>query len=422
VCVATLALGAQSGLSPRERQLQIDSFEHVWKTVREAHWDPTLGGVDWQRVHDELRPRMDQVKTAREARAVLVEMLARLKQSHFNIIPFDVYEAIEEAPAPGAKRRSAGDGRTGMEVRVIGGQALVVSVEAGSEAARQGVQPGWQITRIDGEEIGPVIAKAAGAVKQSELTLMRALLARLTGPIGEQLRIQFRDGADQLVERDISLVRPRGTLARFGHMPPQYVWIEWRKVPRNTGYIRFNLFLDPARLVAAFEEALKSFKTVDGIVIDLRGNPGGIGIMAAGMAGFFIDQPDQRLGTMYMRQTSLKFVVYPRQPTYRGPLAILIDGASASTAEIFAGGLKDLGRARIFGARSAGAALPSLLERLPNGDGFQYAAANYISEGGKVLEGAGVTPDVEVTHTRERLLAGRDAALEAALDWIRARK
>ena len=72
-------------------------------------------------------------------------------------------------------------------------------------------------------------------------------------------------------------------------------------------------------------------------------------------------------------------------------------------------GLKDLGRARIFGTRTAAAALPSLFEKLPNGDGFQYAIANYISEGGKPLEGLGVTPDVETPITRDSA-AGRQGS------------
>jgi carboxyl-terminal processing protease len=99
-------------------------------------------------------------------------------------------------------------------------------------------------------------------------------------------------------------------------------------------------------------------------------------------------------------------------------LAVLVDGSSGSTAEILAGGLKDIGRARIFGTRSAGAALPSVIDRLPNGDGFQYAIANYISKGGKPLEGIGVIPDEEVRLTRRSLLEGRDAVLDAAIDWI----
>ena len=141
-----------------------------------------------------------------------------------------------------------------------------------------------------------------------------------------------------------------------------------------------------------------------------------------GMAGWFIAQPDQILGTLYMRDTTLKFVVNPRLAAFAGPLAILVDGASASTSEIMAQGLKDLGRARIFGTRTAAAALPSVFEKLPNGDGFQYAIANYISEGGKPLEGLGVTPDVETPVTRQALLAGKDPALDAAIEWIESRK
>jgi carboxyl-terminal processing protease len=144
--------------------------------------------------------------------------------------------------------------------------------------------------------------------------------------------------------------------------------------------------------------------------------------MAMGMAGWFISQPDQKLGTLYMRDTTLNFVVNPRLATFAGPLAILVDGTSASTSEIMAEGLKDLGRARIFGTRTAAAALPSVFERLPNGDGFQYAIANYISEGGKPLEGLGVTPDVETPVTRQALLAGKDPALDAAVAWIESRK
>jgi carboxyl-terminal processing protease len=91
---------------------------------------------------------------------------------------------------------------------------------------------------------------------------------------------------------------------------------------------------------------------------------------------------------------------------------------SASTSEFLAGGLKDLGRARIFGSRTAGAALIANVEKLPNGDGLSYAFANYISQGGEELEGVGVIPDVEVIPTREALLRGEDPALSAAIAWI----
>jgi carboxyl-terminal processing protease len=234
--------------------------------------------------------------------------------------------------------------------------------------------------------------------------------------------VEFLDGSDQSVRKTLRQEKPRGTLTQFGYLYPTHVWFDSSKVGGgNIGYVHFNMFLDPARLMNLFGEAVQSCAKCGGFVIDLRGNPGGIGVMAMGMAGWFIDQPDQLLGTLYMRDTTLKFIVNPRVNTFGGPVAILVDGASASTSEIMAEGMKDLGRARIFGTRTAAAALPSVFELLPNGDGFQYAIANYISEGGQPLEGLGVTPDVEAPVTRKALLDGRDPALDAAVAWIKAR-
>ena len=121
---------------------------------------------------------------------------------------------------------------------------------------------------------------------------------------------------------------------------------------------------------------------------------------------------------MYMRTLPLRFIIFPRAEVYSGPVAILVDGFTASTSEIFAGGMQDLKRAHVFGERTAGAALPSHIERLPNGDGFQYAIANYISASGRQLEGNGVIPDVEVALDQAALSEGLDPVLQAALDWL----
>src|SRR5205085_8327041 len=130
--------------------------------------------------------------------------------------------------------------------------------------------------------------------------------------------------------------------------PTMHVWVDTKKIG-NTGYIGFNMCLDLPRVMGRFSDEVNTCMKCDGLIIDLRGNPGGIGGMAMGMAGFLVDKPDQRLGTMYMRETTLNFIVNPRAEVFAGPVAVLVDGLSASTSEIFAGGLKDLGRARVFG-------------------------------------------------------------------------
>jgi carboxyl-terminal processing protease len=209
-----------------------------------------------------------------------------------------------------------------------------------------------------------------------------------------------------------------GNMVAFGNLPNMRLEFESRALAGGVGYIRFNEFLDPVSLMPNFEAALRGFGDAPGVILDLRGNPGGIGIMASGVAGFFIGEAGKQLGQMKMRDpasgeiTTLKLAVFPRANVFAGRVAVLIDGGSASTAEIFAQGMKDLKRARIFGTRSAGAALASDIIRLPDGDGFQYPTASYTSASGRVLEGNGVIPDVEVRE-------GSEAVIDAAVKWIR---
>ncbi len=412
--------GQVGDLSYKNRN--VESFEHVWKTVRDKHYDPQLGGVDWQAIHDELKPRIEKSDSIDETRNILAEMLGRLHLSHYRIIPGTVYTELGTGGGPG------GDGSVGIDIRVIDGKAVVTSVDPDSPAAKAGVLPGWVLRKVDTNQIAPLIAEYLQHDKDStlrDLTLRRAVLLRLEGAVGDTAHVAFFDEHDQPVFKNLVRAEPRGRSTALGYLGPARVWLDSRRIEasgQSIEYIGFNLFLDPSNLMPEFASAVQSCLKCNGFIIDLRGNPGGLGAMATGMAGWFVDKKDARLGTLYLRETALKFVINARAETYAGPLAILVDSTSASTSEIFAGGMQDLKRARIFGSKTAAAALPSVVERLPNGDAFQYAIANYVSEGGQTLEGNGVTPDVETPLTREALLSHKDPALDAAVNWIRAQK
>jgi carboxyl-terminal processing protease len=391
-------------INPRQKQLQIDSFETVWTTVRDKHWDPRPGGLDWQAIHEEYRPLIDAATGDDQARAIVRAMLARLKETHFAIFAPGLAEEIAN---------DEGDGTPGFEVRVLDAHVVITDVYPGSP-----VHAGWEVLNAGKWEMPNLVEKLHADAAINEYALERAVQSRLTGTVGASKHFVFLDGSGERVGLDLKLQTPRGELAGFGNLPPQRVWFAFHKI-ENTGFIRLTEFLDLPRVIPAFGKAIQDCAKCEGLIIDLRGNPGGIGGMAMGMAGWLTERQDQQLGTMYMRGATLKFLINPRADAYTGPVAILVDGTSASTSEILAGGLQDLHRARIFGTRTAGAALPSVITRLPNGDGFQYAVANYISEGGLPLEGNGVTPDVEVRLTRASLLAERDAVADAALEWIR---
>jgi carboxyl-terminal processing protease len=410
---------AQSALTPAERQLNVDSFEQIWKTVRDKHWDPKLNGVDWQAVHDELRPKIEAAASMQEARDVMSGMLRRLKQTHFGIVPGEAYNELNRKDDAGKSNPSDGD--PGLDVRLVDGHALVTFVAPDSPAAAMGVKLGWEILRIDGKELAPGLAKvraALGSATLAELIETRSVIERMEGPLDKTVEIDFLDGNDRNVTLKLGRTGPRGTETVFGSLPPLHFWVDAHKLQPDIGYVHFNMFFEPEAVEAAMKKTIAECRDCRGFIIDLRGNPGGVGGMAMGLAGWFTKQTGLILGTMYLRSTSIKFAVFPRPNPFGGALAILVDGCSASTSEIFAGGMQDLKRARVFGTHTAAAALPSMFTKLPNGDGFQYAIANYISEGGQPLEGTGVTPDREVKLTRHQLLEGQDPVLEAAVSWI----
>ena len=396
-------------LTAEQKQANLASFETVWTTIRDKHWETKPGGLDWQAIHAEYRPQVEAAATTDAARAIMREMIGRLKQTHFAIFPAAVYQVLDSD--------GSGDGWPGFEARVLDGRVIVTDVyQPGSN-----IKTGWEVLQSNGVNLAQLVAKLQTDPAVHELQLERAVAARLSGQVGGFRSMVFADQNNTRVPLDVKLLPPRGEFSGFGNLPPQPVWFESKKLG-NTGYIRFNIFLDLVHVMQEFGDAVQQCAHCDGIVIDVRGNPGGIGAMAMGMAGWLVRQNGERLGVMYMRGATLNFFINPRAQAFEGPVAVLVDGSSASTSEIFAGGLKDLGRARIFGTRTAAAALPSVITRLPNGDGFQYAVANYISEGGKALEGNGVIPDVEVKLTREALLAGHDTVVDAALDWLRKQK
>jgi carboxyl-terminal processing protease len=372
-----------------------------------------------------MRPRAAEAASAAELRDVLNEMLGRLGQSHFAVLPSGLLETLR-----GEDDDAGGDGDPGFETVLIDGRFVVSHVAGDGPGAAAGVQTGWVVRSVDGVEVAP--AELPGVEQLADHLLaaeaQRGMDRRLSGLPGETLELVMLDGGDQNREVEVRLAPPQGQLTRFGNLPPLFARLDSRMIHANgdlsVGLIGFNIWLP--MLARPIDEAVDALRQSDGIVLDLRGNPGGLGGMVMGIGGHFVREQIS-LGTMRTRNDELNFVANPRLTNrngervepFAGPLAVLIDNTSASTSEVFAGGMQAIGRARVFGQRSMGAVLASLLDELPNGDILQHAVADFVvAETGVRLEGRGVVPDEEITVTRADLLAGRDPTLEAAIEWI----
>jgi carboxyl-terminal processing protease len=403
------------GLSPERRAQHLASFDQIWTTVRDRHWDPTLHGVDWEGAKRELRPQVEAAESDTEARRAMDALISRLGQTHFNLIPGDLYELLGDGTAPYS-------GDTGIRVRVLGRRAIISSVVEGSPAARAGVRPGWEIVRVGDIEVRPRLERL---VKELPDTLLKpadlatAVEGRLRGNVGEEVRLECDTGSGPARVLAVPLETPGGVRTILGNLPPVWVRTDARTLPGGIGYFQLSAFANPVHVMGEFGKAVERFRNAPGLVLDLRGNQGGAFNIVMGMLGWLIPDRDRQVGTVIQRSLTLKIVVQPRPEPFAGRVAVLVDGLSMSGSEVTAAALQDTGRARVFGSRTAGAVLGSTVERLPNGDRFQFAFSDYVSITGRRLEGHGVVPDVAVELTREALIDGHDPVIDAAVRWIR---
>ena len=190
--VALLTFAASSPSLAQRSEVQRDNlrlFNQVWATVNSAHWDASFNGLDWAAVRREFQPRIERAESVTEARQVLQEMLSRLRQSHFAIHAANVGE--ESDPA---LRAECQDGSCGLDVRVLGDQAVVFRVAEGSTAQRCGIREGWCIRRINGSGIGAVLSdvkKKFRSSTQLDYQLAWCAMRELTGPVGRERPHRF---------------------------------------------------------------------------------------------------------------------------------------------------------------------------------------------------------------------------------------
>ncbi|MGI8619742.1 MAG: S41 family peptidase [Gemmatimonadaceae bacterium] len=425
-CVSTPGPTSVGGF-PIDSALAVATFDSAWSTIDRTYYDSTFRGIDWPGVRTELRPRAAAARTVGELRAAIRAMLSRMGESHFGLIPAEIARATDadddEAGATG--------GDVGIEIRIVEGAPIVWRIDSAGPAYGAGVRTGWIIAEVDGFSVAPAVAAAMVLAEPRDrneaFRLAGARLrGRLDGEPGTAAKVQLIDGTGRAVKLNLTRRREPGVIARFGNLPPLNVLLTRSRMPSPPGcigYVSFNIWLTP--ISAAFDSTMQELADCQGIVLDLRGNPGGIAGLSMGIAGYFVDSIVP-LGILQTRGTELRLVTNPRRVSFTGrpvriydrPLAILVDRESVSTSEIFAAGMQYLGRARVFGDTTSGQALPALMKRLPNEDVLLHVFSDYTLPDGTRLEVRGVIPDQVRPVTRADLLAGRDAALLAAVQWM----
>ncbi len=423
----------------------LETFDRAWSLVDQRYWDPDFGGVDWPAIKDELRPLARAAESDAALRRVMQSMIERLGQSHFAIIPASADDGATPLPESCDQNAwdellagvSSGHATPGFEALNVEGEVLVSHLDPGGGAEEAGLTVGDRLVGLSGFD--PLLAWQCTddhlGGRSIDVFARQVLTALMAGEEGSTLDLVIERAGEDGETQSLSIARSLPAdleVVRFGNLPPQPVRRRFEVVdgpvgddgqPTKVALVRFNTWMMPVSTL--LDENAPRLAEASAVVIDLRGNPGGVAGLVMGVAGYFIDEKIS-MGSMLARTNTLEYNVNPRLVTtsgerievFDGPVAVLVDAASASTSEIFAAGMQDLGRARIIGTRTAGAALPATMERLPNGDVLVHAMADFERPSGQRVEGLGVEPDDVVPVTRRGLEGGRDEVLDAAFAWL----
>lgn len=344
------------GASQREQL-----FEETWRIVNENYLYRDFRGQDWKAVRAEFAPAVAAATSNEEFYAALAEMVARLNDDHSRFLaPSDA--SVEDALSTG---REAYVGIGVLLVPRTDG-ALVQEVFPGGPAARAGMLPRDRIVAIDG---APFDSLDDGS--------------DLYGPDGSPVRLTVvRPGEATL---DFELTRA----AVQGRVVPST-----RRLRNDIGYLKVPTFWvnDMDVQVSGALTDIVAESPLNGLILDLRGNPGGWNYVLTGILGHFVRG---QVGLFFdQKGTKPLLVTENAGPDMRGtPLVVLVDHSTASYAEVMAAVLQREAGARVVGSPTAGNTETIYAYELEGGARLWVAQEGFRLLNGQNLEGRGVQPN-----------------------------
>lgn len=364
----TPAASGQGG-TPSDSQKLFEPFWQAWDLLHKQYVD--------QPVNDEILMR-----------GAIRGMMASLGDPHTSYMDPEEFKSLNTQ----LQGEESYEG-IGAWVDTSSDYLTIISPIPGSPAEKAGLRTGDKVIAVDGVDMTGV---------DGELVRKKVI-----GPAGTSVRLTIsREGVDPF---EVTIVRASITTP----------YVEGRMLDGNIAYVRIYIFSDKIdqQLRATLKELMD--KKPVALILDLRGNGGGYLDSAVDVASEFIDQGvvvyeqygDGTRQTLNARAGGLATKV---------PMAVLIDQGSASASEIVAGAIQDLKRGPLIGVKSFGKGSVQLPTSLVNDQGaVRITVAHWLTPDGRMIHGAGLTPDYEVKITQEDIDAKRDPQLDKAVEVLR---
>ncbi len=360
-------------------------IDEAWQIVNREYVDPSFNRNDWQTIRQSL---LSKNYTSREqAYTALRSALEKLEDPYTRFMDPKQYEALSNQTSG----ELSGVGIR-LEVSEKTKSLTVVEPLENSPAIRAGILPGDQILAINGKQ-------TKGMTVEDASNLIR-------GEVGTKVTLQIgREGKDafgvELTRARIELQTVRYNLQQEGS--------------RKIGYIRLSEFSSHA--ADQMRRAIQTLATqkVDGYVLDLRGNPGGLLQASIEISRMWLNKG--AIVRTVDRKGSSEEISANNTALTRLPLVILVDGNSASSSEILTGALKDNGRATIVGSQTFGKALVQSVHSLSDGSGLAVTIAHYYTPNGTDISHKGISPNVRIDLTdKDRQVLASNPKLIATKD------
>jgi carboxyl-terminal processing protease len=383
------------------------AFDFVWRTINDRYYNTKLNGVDWNAMADKYRPAALAATDDEAFWDTLDKMAGELKDAHTRV----------ESPRHVELRMRDESITLGFTFIPTDGKLAIATVNIESDAWWAGVRPGMVLVSIGGEPAAAAYEKLKSETRLDSTDRsrhMRALRRLLTGTPGSSVSFGFERADGSRFEANLTR---RRIITRAVEVH--------RVLPSGYGYLRFTEW--SLTLASRALDGIDALKGTPGIIIDLRGNPGGAMHAVNQMLDRFFPNRTEvgrvltrngkpitlLMGTLEI--IKLHQVVEGNKDAYRGPVVVLVNAGSASGSELFAGAMQATGRATVLGQPSCGCLLGFLgYARVPGGAELAYSEVGFVLGNGKRIEGEGVIPDRSVPVTLADLQMNRDRALEEA--------
>ncbi|WP_355660559.1 S41 family peptidase [Halomonas salifodinae] len=363
--LALVALPLQAPAADDDLALEeIQTFAEVFERIKRAY--------------------VEEVDDATLLRNAMRGMLGEL-DPHSAYLDRDAFRSLQES--------TQGEfGGIGIEVGLENGQLTVIAPIDDTPAARAGLQARDAILRIGD-------TPTEGMSLQEAVNLMR-------GEPGTDLELTLLRRGEE-TPRTVTLTREiiRTESVRSELLEPGY------------GYLRISQFQSrTGEQVESAVAALERDGALDGLVLDLRNNPGGVLQAAVAVADAFLERGLIVYTEGRLPNSELRFNASASQVAAEVPMVVLINGGSASAAEIVAGALQDQRRAVVMGTESFGKGSVQQIMPLGNGEGLKLTTALYYTPSGRSIQALGIAPDVEVARGRLELAESSRQLREADLE------